>query len=807
MEFSQITKPSLWGALVWKDFQQVKQTFAAVLIGLFFAQLVLMVAANGTVEEFTKQGFLQGTIVCASIAPILLAIGCSGMLVGQERQSGTWAWSSSLPVSWQTALLSKLSISLLGTLAATIPLTIVPLALWYTGQFTTNMDSVVTIYSFWLSFFVFLEVTVFCYLTTLLMRETLTALATAGVGLLALHLVLGLTDIGELWRGEFSFVYALMINLAIGTIVMVITFAWRWRIGQQATFFSPRGTIAVGPPSKMAFLVFAQPAPGEWRVMLTHSFANSFWLRGCCVIGCVLATLMIEEGFAFIVGGIAILILGVSVFDGDQTLNRFRFLADRGITPWKLAVSRLIVVLPWVFLTMLFGMIVPIAFKGNDQQLVWGLLSVVSTGTLAFLVGALASLCFRKSVVAITIAMVGCVVAVAATVLFLVAIESCMSYEVPRLSKKLSQLLVLGVPFSVLVLVVSILLLCQQWIVLESAKLARHFAWIVPVSLLLPVTIASTFGFLTVPLVEWQGDKTDRSLYEQSLQMMNANANLAPAEVVWTPVEPTQPWLDLSKPWLSSSIGTLGILASARNGTFEQIAQTSTGVVNEIQAELELAGADSSQSVVDVLKSRVPDVVEAISKSQSSQYDDPLFIYDPLLDNKIARVAAMATLALRWNEPELSLDLWRLNREFQEIATGDSDSYSLSYSLQTYASRSVSMFLLNQLSDSEVEKLGGRDVVASLIPSECDERAATMSETRSTVSMQRMVVWGYTNQDGTTVIYPQWNIFRLYPPLRWFAERELALKLDRVLKINSGLYKNYITYVVRAPLVARFGEP
>jgi hypothetical protein len=798
MEFSQITKPSLWGALVWKDFQQVKQTFAAVLIGLFFAQLVLMVAANGTVEEFNKQGFLQGTILCASIAPILLAIGCSGMLVGQERQSGTWAWSSSLPVAWQTALLSKLSISLLGTLAATIPLTIVPLVLWYTGQFTPKVDSIVTVYSFGLSFLVFLEVTVFCYLTTLLMRETLTALAAAGVGLLALHLVLGLTDVGELWRGEFSFVYALIINLAVGTIVMVITFAWRWRIGQQATLFSSRGSIAIGPPSKMAFLVFAQPAPSEWRVMLSHSFANSFWLRGCCVIGCVLATLMMEEGFALIVGVIAISILGVSVFDGDQTLNRFRFLADRGITPWKLAVSRLIVVLPWVFLTMLFGMIVPIALKGNDQQLVWGLLSVVSTGTLAFLVGALASLCFRKSVVAITIAMVGCVVAVAATVSFFAAIESSINYAVPQLTMKLSKLLVLGVPFSVLALVVSILLLCKPWIVLESAKLTRHFAWIVPVSLLLPVTIASTFGFLTVPLVEWQGDKTDRSIYEQSLQMMNASANLASAEVVWTPVEPTQPWLDLSKPWLRNSIGTLSILAYARNGTFEQIAQTSTGVVNEIQGELELAGADSSQSVMDVLKSRVPDVVEAISKSKNSQYGDPL------LDNKIARVAAMATLALRGgNESELSLALWKSNREFQEIAAGDSDRYSL----RTYASRSVSMFLLNQLSDSEVEKLGGREVVASLIPSECDERAATMSETRSTVSMQRMVVWGYTNQDGTTVIYPQWNIFRLYPPLSWFAERELALELDRVLKINSGFYKNYITYVVRAPLVARFGEP
>ena len=798
MEFAQTAKPSLWGALVWKDFQQVKQTFAAVLIALFFAQLVLMVAANGTIEEFTKQGFLQGTILCASIAPILLAIGCSGMLVGQERQSGTWAWSSSLPVSWQTALLSKLSISLLGTLAATIPLTIVPLALWYGGQFTPKIDSIVTFYSFGLSFLVFLEVTVFCYLTTLLMRETLTALAVAGVGLLALHLVLGLTDVGELWRGEFSFLYALVINLAIGTIVMVITFAWRWRIGQQATFFSQRGSIAIGPPSKMAFLVFAQPSPSEWRVMLRHSFANSFWLRGCCVVGCVLATLMMEEGFAFMVGVIAILILGVSVFDGDQTLNRFRFLADRGITPWKLTVSRLIVVLPWVFLTMLFGAIVPIAFKGNDQQLVWGLLSVVSTGTLAFLVGALASLCFRKSVVAITIAMVGCVVAVAATVLFFVAIESSMSYAVPQISRKLSQLLVLGVPFSVLVLVVSILLLCKQWIVLESAKLARHFAWIVPVSLLLPVTIASTFGFLTVPVVEWQGDKTDRSVYQDAYrQMRNVDTKLASSAGAFVPIEMNPPWFDLSKPWLSSSIGNLRNLAYARNGTFEQIAQTSTGVMNEIQEELELAGADTSQSAMDVLKSRMPDVAEAINKSQSSQYGDPW------LDNKIARVAAMATLALRGNEPELSLALWKSNREFQEIAASSPDT-SL---LRTYASRSVSMFLLNQLSDSEVEKLGGRDVLASLIPSEADERAALMMETRSNASNQRLVVWGYTNQDGNTYNYPQWNIVSQYPPLRWFAERELALELDRVLKIYSSLHTNYITYVVRAPLVSRFGEP
>lgn len=800
MEFALITKPSLWGALVWKDFQQVKQTFAAVLIGLFVVQMVLMVAANGTVEEFTKQGFLQGTIVCASIAPIILAIGCSGMLVGQERQSGTWAWSSGLPVSWQAALLSKLSISLIGTLAATIPLTIVPLSLWYAGQFTTKVDSVTTVYSFGLSFLVFLEVTVFCYLTTLLMRETLRAIAAAGLGLLALHLALGLTDIGELWRGDFSFVYALIINLAIGTVIMVITFAWRWRIGQQATLFSQRRQVAIGPPSKMASLVFAQPSPSEWRVMLTHSFANSFWLRGCCLAVCLLAALMIDNEFALIVGVIAILILGVSVFDGDQTLNRFRFVADRGIAPWKLAASRLIVVLPWVFLTMLFGMITPNfpnMLKGSVQELVWGLLSVVSAGTLAFLVGAMASLCFRKSVIAITVAMVGCVVTIALTVLFFVAIESSMNSVVPQLSKKLTELLVVGVPFSVLVLVVSIVLLCKQWIVLESAKLAKHFVWIVPVSLLLPVMIASTFGFLTVPVVEWQGDKTDRSVYEEHRKMLNASAYLAPPAVVWTPAEPTQPWLDLSKPWLRNSIGNLSILAYARNGTFEQISQTSISVVNEIQAELEQVSTDTSQSAVDVLKSRVPDIVDAISNSQNTQH------YDPFLDYKIARVATMAILALRGNDPELSLTLWRLNREFQEIAAGDSDRYSL----RTYASRSVSMFLLNQLSDSEVEKLGGRDVVASLIPSECDERAATISETRSTFSMQRMVVWGYTNQDGTTVIYPQWNIFRLYPPLQWFAERELALELDRVLKINSGFYKNYITFVVRAPLAARFANP
>ena len=99
MELAQQTRPSLWFALLWKDFQQVKSTFIAVLAGVFVVQLLLLFSAGFAPNDESRMALFGGTVTFACIAPILLALGCGGMLIGQERQSGTWAWSSSLPAS------------------------------------------------------------------------------------------------------------------------------------------------------------------------------------------------------------------------------------------------------------------------------------------------------------------------------------------------------------------------------------------------------------------------------------------------------------------------------------------------------------------------------------------------------------------------------------------------------------------------------------------------------------------------------------------------------------------------------------
>ena len=89
MELAQQSRPSLWLALLWKDFQQVKSTFIAVMAGVFAVQLLLLFSAGFAPTDEARMAFFGSTVTFACIAPILLALGCGGMLIGQERQSGT----------------------------------------------------------------------------------------------------------------------------------------------------------------------------------------------------------------------------------------------------------------------------------------------------------------------------------------------------------------------------------------------------------------------------------------------------------------------------------------------------------------------------------------------------------------------------------------------------------------------------------------------------------------------------------------------------------------------------------------------
>ena len=186
MDFAQQSKPSLWNALLWKDFQQVKSTYAVVVGGMFAFQLICFMAFLLIQHEETRIGFIGASVTLACIAPILLALGCSGMLIGHERQTGTWAWSSSLPVSWTQALTSKLLVAIAGSLGVCIPLAIIPVWFLFTQaqRLPEASESTLVVLG---SLLIFAELVAFCFVATLLMRDTLMALIVAAVAILFIN--------------------------------------------------------------------------------------------------------------------------------------------------------------------------------------------------------------------------------------------------------------------------------------------------------------------------------------------------------------------------------------------------------------------------------------------------------------------------------------------------------------------------------------------------------------------------------------------------------------------------------------------
>ena len=117
------------------------------------------------------------------------------------------------------------------------------------------------------------------------------------------------------------------------------------------------------------------------------------------------------------------------------------------------------------------------------------------------------------------------------------------------------------------------------------------------------------------------------------------------------------------------------------------------------------------------------------------------------------------------------------------------------------------MRMLQQLSDADVEAMGGPDVFNSLIPKAADERSAAIKDLREYATFGREYVRGNVQPFGrfSDVKAPQSArlLIRYYVPIRWFLERKLALDIQTTTEYYATQRMDFQTGEARDALLQR----
>lgn len=782
MELIPHSKPSLWNALLWKDFQQVKSTYTAVVVVLFGAQLICLVAFLLIQHEETRLGFMGVTVTLACLAPLLLALGCSGMLIGHERQTGTWAWSSSLPVSWTQALASKLLVACAGSLGVCMPLAIMPLWFLFTQvpRLPGPNESAIVVF---VGILFFIEVVAFCFVFTLMMRDTLMALVIAAVSLFFFNYILigiAVVSINSLVRWGFSREFSEGISLSFSICAMVFTvgflvaiaFRWRWGIGQRANLAFWQRIRVLSMPSQAQYPFVTGTVPSEWWMQVRQSWTNSFWLRIAIVTGTLLlcmTDISLEPDFVpLIVLSVAVGLIGITSFEGDRTLARFRFLSDRGVNPWKLLLSRMGVAASWVFAIIAAVLVMSLRWRGFSERSLFA----IGTIPIAFLIGAFASMCFRKPLIAVGAAGAISIIALVATNSIVGLVWGEAGPLVP-----FKWIVLYFAPVAVIAISVGIFKMTKPWLVTDDSNMGAHFLWIALAATLSPIFFACTFGFLLIPNVNLELEKSD---FSRSRLIAIPDIE-ALTEILGSELKPTDS---------PDSFGELETLASSRGRGLEGVSRTADFVVAQVSAELTEQREQTDATLAAVLVPSISKIEECMDKEPLSVEANRVFLKK--LETLIARTAALATIAMKCEDAESSVRLWKLNRRLQEFA-------HLCDPLQTHASRNVSMYLLQKSSNGEIAAMGGPDIFRTLIPSIPHERTSSLGEIGQAVSSYRKD--GFPANSSEPFLKPQFSQY--YPPIHWMLERQMVVDLDRQLKVIRQQPENFLTGQARDLLVGR----
>jgi hypothetical protein len=488
---------------LWKDFRQIWTVILAVIGGVTLIQLTCLAVRFLVDGPMTWSSLIETTLILAGVGSLLTIVGSAAMMIGHERQTGTWGWASSLPASWAQTLASKLIVSFASSVLTGVALCCIPLIVYVLRRSDIPFSLTISNYFLITSAAILLQTWAFFFLATLFFKDTMTGMVCAGIVGVLVQMFIGFGMIEyQATNDQLILVQASVSLFAFQS--MIGAYRWRWRLGQHSEFSLRRENLSYVVPAKCVYVV---SQPSEWRMLLSLSAQNMFVFRVLLAVSSTLFLAWLSSldinttGFVIAVMSLG---FGLTAFMGDQANGRFRFLADRGVHLIAMVTSRLAVPCCWllwclviaVFLNAVLGFFRPIGVPTYWNSLSVELFFVWCIITCCcFSVGALASLCFRQPIIACFSAGI---VSIMTAVLYGVMADSTRGDWNLFWIWMNALLWMTFVPFLLLFVTYRF---ARKWIVSDRLSLFTGFTAICGLSMFFPFFLSATFSFWMVPTI------------------------------------------------------------------------------------------------------------------------------------------------------------------------------------------------------------------------------------------------------------------------------------------------------------------
>jgi hypothetical protein len=699
---------------LWKDFHQIWTVILAVIGGITLIQLTFIAARSLVELPMIWNNLIETTLTLAGVGSLLTIVGSAAMMIGHERQTGTWGWASSLPASWAQTLASKLIVSFASSVLVGLALCCTPLAVYTLRRSDIPFSLPDSTYYLTTIVAVFFQAWAFFYLATLLFKDPMTGMVCAGIVSVLIQIVAGA------WGIEYRATESSTLILAQTSITLIAfggmigVYRWRWRMGQHSEFSLRRENVSYVVPAKCVYVV---SQPSEWRMLLSLSAQNMFVFRVLLAVSSTLFLAWLSSLYVNTTGFVlAVMSLGFgsTAFMGDQANGRFRFLADRGVHPMALVTSRLAVPGGWLLLCLFIAVVLNAVlgfFRPIGVPTYWNDLSVelffvwCVIISCCFSVGALASLCFRQPIIACFSAGV---VSIMTAVLYGVMADSIHGDWNLFWIWMNALIWMTFVPFLLLFVTYRF---ARKWIVSDRLSLFSGFTAICGLSMFFPFFLSATFSFWMVPSIP------------------NAELLMAQSDFDTESLPPLEPVLD----------------ALALN--LERSPDEST---SQYKSRL------TEQSAVALAKAR-----KAFSEPKITKRLDPNDLL--LMHRLIVQSAELASKLAQNGCVEESSKAWTLCGMIQQQC-GPRLAWLTTASRNR--ARSLDKEMMYRLSESFGSAISMHDV-------DSVRNATKWMQAKANVDALRGIV-----SDSPTAFRPRVTrpLLAIYPPIRWRLEREAILR-------------------------------